>query len=627
MQAAARVLVEHGLSLAERQAIALRLWKEEIQRAREDVNIFVELCARNDQEAGFPAFEQQWFHREWQHAWCTQRRVVFHGATGFGKTEQAIFHLLWRMGRNPAIRILLVGKQQENAKRLLRKIRRQIEGNPMVRAVFPELVPGLPWTDDRLRLAGAGLDTTTDTVETYGLDSSPQGARADIVLADDIVDFENSLTEYQRKKLIAFIDQAIRTRLTTNGQFFMLANAWHEEDVTFDYSRRAGVWYRAYPAVNDTGQLLWPSFRSQAWLDSERESMPLASFERMYLCKPRSDATRIFQSKWFADARKRGASVRPQRAVAHAFDREGSLLDPAKLHLVGVLMAQRLRVVIGVDLATGKTEKKRKSDFTVFFVLGIHPDGSRQVLWIEKGRWSVDVSLERLKLLEQRYRPEMFVVEDNGAQVFLAQFARAGGFETPIMDFSTGAEKWHESLGIEGIGVEMRTGRWIIPAPAANDNEADYRARLAPDELESYLAICDWSSHLLDFSRVGHTPDDVMAGYFAKQGALAIAGATFAHSHAAAAPPGPLATEHQQSQALGTWGTAMALFQPQASAPAPEAAPAPEPTAPPAFLSPPAPASPPAALAKPAAPPAPAAPSPVSDRVRNLFFRGLSNAA
>lgn len=547
--------------------------KELYARAREDVNVFVSLCARNDQEPGLPAFVQQPFHREWQAAWRTQRRVVIHGATGFGKTEQVIYHLIWRMGRDPQIRILLLGKQQENAKRLLRKIRRQIESNPLVRAIFPSLSPGAPWTDDRLRLAGAGLDTTTDTVETYGLDSSPQGARADIVLADDIVDFENSLTEYQRKKLISFIDQAIRTRLTTNGQFFMLANAWHEEDVTFDYSRRAGVWYRAYPAINDVGELLWPSFRSQAWLDQERNSMPLASFERMYLCRPRSDATRIFQSAWFAAARQRGAGLRPQRSVRHAFDRQGNLLDPHHLELMGVLMARRLRVVIGVDLATGKTEKKRKTDQTVFFVLGIHPDGSRQVLWIEKGRWSFDVALERLKMLDDRYRPDLFVVEDNGAQVALAQFARAGGLETPILDFSTTSQKWHESLGIEGIGAEMRANRWITPAPAASDKEADYRARLAPDELEAYLAILDWQAHLLDFSRVGHTADDVMASYFAKQGALVLAGGqTFAHDQAAAmATPPP---EHRDAQAFGAWATTMAIFQPAAPTP-PEPAPAP----------------------------------------------------
>lgn len=565
--------VEEGLTREERQACVLRMLERDAARAREDVNAFVELCARNDQDPCMPPFEQQWFHREWQHAWCTHRRVVFHGATGFGKTEQVIYHLIWRMGRQPSIRILLLGKQQENAKKLLRKIRRQIESNPMVQMVFPALKPGAPWTDDRLRVDGAGLDTTTDTIETYGLDSSPQGARADIVLADDVVDFENSLTEYQRKKLIAFIDQAIRTRLTTTGQFFMLANAWHEEDVAFDYSRRAGVHYKAYPAVNDVGQLLWPSFRSQAWLDDERASMPLASFERMYLCRPRSDATRIFQSAWFTLSRQKGASLRPVRSVRHAFDRQGNLLDPENVHLLGVLMAHRMRVVIGVDLATGKTEKKRKSDLTVFFVLGVHPDGARQVLWIEKGRWSFDVALERLKLLNDRYQPDLFVVEDNGAQVALAQFARAGGLETPILDFSTGAQKWHESLGIEGIGTEMRAGRWSFPSPAANDTEDGYRARLSPDELEAYLAILDWQSHLLDFSRVGHTADDVMASYFAKQGALTLAGSTFGHSHASEMPVAP--PEHRDAQAMGSWATAMALFQPSAPAAAPAGEPSP----------------------------------------------------
>lgn len=594
-----RALVEHGLTVEERKALVLRLLQQDLERAREDVNAFIELCARNDQDPCLPPFEQQWFHREWQEAWLTKRRVVFHGATGFGKTEQVIYHLLWRIGRQPSIRILLLGKQQENAKKLLRKIRRQIEDNPMVRLVFPELLPGAPWTDDRLRVAGAGLDTTSDTIETYGLDSSPQGARADIVLADDVVDFENSLTEYQRKKLIAFIDQAIRTRLTTTGQFFMLANAWHQDDVAFDYSRRSAVHYRAYPAIDDHGRLLWPSFRSQAWLDEERGSMPLASFERMYLCRPRSDETRIFQSAWFALSRQKGAGLRPQRAVRHAFDRQGNLLDPHHLELMGVLMAQRLRVVIGVDLASGKTEKKRKSDFTVFFVLGIHADGTRQVLWIEKGRWSYDVSLEKLKLLNDRYRPDLFVVEDNGAQVALAQFARAGGLETPIMDFSTSAKKWHESLGIEELGVEMRAGRWSIPAPSASDTEDAYRARLSPEELESYLAILDWQAHLLDFSRVGHTPDDVSASYMAKEGAKALVGATFAHSHASEMPVPP--PEHRDAQAMGSWSTAMAIF---GAAPAQDS----WSTAMEKFQPPP----------EAPAPPPPATP-PVSDRVRDLY--------
>ena len=76
-----------------------------------------------------------------------------------------------------------------------------------------------------------------------------------------------------------------------------------------------------------------------------------------------------------------------------------------------------------------------------------------------------------------------------------------------------------------------------------------------------------------------------MAGYLAKQGALAIAGAIFAHSKADEMPTPP--AEHRDAQAMGSWATAMALFQPstpptptaeaspQASAPAPPPPPAP----------------------------------------------------
>ena len=67
-------------------------------------------------------------------------------------------------------------KRAENAAKPLKKLKRQIEGNEYLRWVFPGLRPGKPWTDDRLRVEGAGIDTTSDTVEVYGLDGSPQDA-------------------------------------------------------------------------------------------------------------------------------------------------------------------------------------------------------------------------------------------------------------------------------------------------------------------------------------------------------------------------------------------------------------------------------------------------------------------
>jgi hypothetical protein len=544
---------------------ALRLWWQGVCReARSDVNRFVELSLKNDQaDASDTPFKQQWFHREWHAAWMRERITVLHGATGYGKSEQIIGHLLWRMGLEPRTRIAIVGKKADNAAKLLKKIKRQIEQNETIRSIFPELRPGDPWNDERLRVKGAGIDTTTNTVEVYGIDGSPQGLRADIIVLDDVIDFENTLTDYQRQKTIDFVDAVIQSRLTTGGKLHILANAWHPDDLAFTYAKRPGIWHGVYPAENPvTGELLWPSFRSREWLDQKKSGMSPSQYSRMFLCHPRDEGTRIFKAEWLAFARTQGAGLRPRRTVTQAFTRDGRLRDQSTLLRLGQAMRDRMTVVVGVDLATGKNEKKRQGDFTVFFVLGVDSDGRRHVLWIEKGRWSVDETLSRMRAMEARYQPDRFMVEDNGAQVFLAQFARKIGFETPIEDFTTTSKKWDESLGIEGIGVEMRAGAWVIPGPAEGQEPDAYLASLAPDERAAYQAIGEWQQHLLDFTRGPHTSDIIMASYFAKEGALRLGSPIFHHDRAgemASPPPDQLA-----ARIAGGWDAIAAAFPPVA---------------------------------------------------------------
>lgn len=541
-----------GFSLEQRRALLARHWAGQCGMAREDVNVFVELVLRNDQDDAAPAAKQQWFHREWQAAWQREHISVIHGATGFGKSEQLIAHLLWRIGRNPKIRIAIIGKQQANAIKLAKKIKRQIEENATLRSIFTGLRPGEVWTDEKLRVAGAGIDNTTNTVETYGLDGSPQGLRADIIVLDDVIDFENTLTDHQRKKTIEFVDSVVQSRLTTHGQLHILANAWHPQDLAFTYGTRPGIWHGVYPAWDERGVLLWPDFRSRAWLDSKRATMSPTTFARMFLCQPRDEGTRIFRSEWFARARAMGAGLAPVERFEHAFDHDLRLLDFANIGDAGRLMERELRFIIGVDLATGVTEKKRQSDFTVFFVLGIDPQGRRRVSWIEKGRWDAGESARRMVSLEGRFKPVMFMVETNGGQKLFADLVRQmPGFKARIEAFVTTKEKWSDSEGVESIGIELQAGRWIIPSPTA---------ALSPELAEAQANIDEWQAHLLDFARVGHTPDDVMAGYFAARGAVLLGAPVF--SNDAAPDWDPLAN---WNRVAGISPTAAGLFPDQAT--------------------------------------------------------------
>lgn len=530
----------------EQRAVAAKAWWEaEAFAAQQDVNVFMRLIFRNDQDPNSAPFEQQWFHREWQDIWSTAGVSVIHGATGFGKTEQIIGHLLWRMGRQPSIRILILGKKAENASKLLAKIKRQIEHNKTLRAIFPSLREGAIWNNEKLRLATAGLDTTTNTVEVYGMDGSPQGARADIIVADDILDFENTLTEYQREKVIAFVDAAIQSRLTTTGQLHVLANAWHPEDLAFVYSKREGVRYGCYPAWDPiTLELLWPSFRPMEWLEARRKKMSDDAFCRMFLCKPRDEKTRIFKADWFVAMRALGARLGavPMRRLLERSKAEDPF-DPYAGKMPILAMRPRNDFIgfgVGVDLATKKNEKKRKTDLSCFFGLGLRRDGKRQVIWVEKGRWSLDEKLDRFRDWSDRYKPDHFFVEDNAMQADIVQYTQnMPDFKTPVVGFTTGIEKWDPENGVEGIGVEMRGGQWASPAPANDTVRAEYLAALDGEETDALKCIRSWEQHLLDFSRVGHTPDDVMASYFARESILRLGNGMFQHTHAdeMATPP------------------------------------------------------------------------------------------
>lgn len=554
-------------------------WRELCERARADVNVFLEMCFCDDQTPGSPPFKQQPFHREWQAMW-SERISVIHGPTGFGKTDQLIGRVLWELGRDPSLRVAIVRKSFDAAKEIVQKIKRQIEQNKILRAIFPHMRAGNPWSDEVLRLEGAGLDTTTNSVTPFGLDGPLLGKRVDLLVIDDANDPENTRTEESRKKGIKWADEVAQSRLTTHGRMIITANAWHREDIAHTYAKRRGVAYKKYQAEDPvTGELLWPSFRGREYLDALKNTMSPTAYARTMLCELGDDATRIFSAQVIARALLGGAGLKPVRAVQRTFDVAGEVVDYDRIMWGTPGARDEYDVLIGVDLATGETERRRKTDFTVLFDLGVHVDtGRRRVLWIEKGRYAGPHTVRRLGEHKTRYSPRRVLVESNAQQRFLLQFlAEVPGWDALVTPFHTDGSKWSESLGIEGIAGEMMAGRWQIPGPKYGTNlddfvraltkpsdrdkeiEALYLASLTADEREAYDAIREWVSHLFDFQRSGHTADDVMASWFARVGALKLAAGMFEHTRAAemaTPPPG-----HVEQQTHGPAPTTIGLFE------------------------------------------------------------------
>src|SRR3990167_10835275 len=114
-----------------------------IRAARGDSSVFTDLVFR---------YESAPFHRAWQETWnipgvrCVQWSPVEHG-----KTQQVTGWALHRMGSDPKeARILWVGSALTAARKSVGVIKALIEtGHRELAAVFPDLRPGVKWTESQ----------------------------------------------------------------------------------------------------------------------------------------------------------------------------------------------------------------------------------------------------------------------------------------------------------------------------------------------------------------------------------------------------------------------------------------------------------------------------------------------
>ena len=83
---------------------------------------------------------------------------------------------------------------------MLAGIKSDIEHNPWVRAVFPNLRPGTKrgqnkWSELSIHVERDD-DLTDPSLQIYGLSSKILGSRLDLIIIDDLLNMENTTTPY-----------------------------------------------------------------------------------------------------------------------------------------------------------------------------------------------------------------------------------------------------------------------------------------------------------------------------------------------------------------------------------------------------------------------------------------------
>lgn len=469
-----------------------------------------------------------------------------------GKSKHlSVFFPLWKIAQNHNLRILAISRTAGIAESFLSEIVSNIERNekyiafakhidPNGIGVVPRLKKGKKMTEDwsgsSITIDRPDVGMKDPTIAATGLFGQILSRRADIIICDDVVDQQNSMTDLQRKKVIEWIETTVLPVLVPGGTFIYLGNTWHMEDVVSKFlkdprfivqkkqgaiiveAKRQDLWthwgrimtnvtvppktrfaeaeayYQANQQAMDEGwQTLWPERYPYSRLYLERLLNPYV-FARMYQCDPSNRPDQKFKDEWIERALMRGRMLRMQD-------------KPHDKNIIEISAA-------GMDLAAGLEAVNDDTavdylDLIRYGYDGVN-DGDFIIRNIHAGKFTFEEQAAAAKEA-QANGMRAVRVETNGYQKVLAQ--RLLNDHVVITDYTTtGREKFDPEIGIGALTSIFERDQIVIPCDDTDQHSLEEASKLATD-------LRAWTG-----DKTEHTGDRLMALWFAYSEILSIMG-------------------------------------------------------------------------------------------------------
>lgn len=227
-------------------------------------------------------------------------KAVFMWPRGHAKsTHMDIFVPLWLMFQEKRLInfMVIVGKSEDSACRLLGDIQAELENNQRIIADFGEQRANTSWQDGEFKAAN-GVKFLA-----CGRGQSPRGlrdreARPDYIVIDDLDDDELCRNEKRVHDLTDWVKEALFGSLDVGrGRFIMVGNLISKNSVLFNISKTRGVFLSKIQAVDKTGEPVW----REKWTKQEameyRDFVGYRAWEKEMMHNPIVDGT-IFRAEW-----------------------------------------------------------------------------------------------------------------------------------------------------------------------------------------------------------------------------------------------------------------------------------------------------------------------------------------
>jgi predicted phage terminase large subunit-like protein len=317
----------------------------------------------------YPKYEFKDFHREWFYNALDKEEDLCLAPRKFAKTTvRAIINSIWDMIKNPNIQIGLCSDTNSQAVHFGRETKMHCERNKDLIALYPYLAPGKIWSDNEFTIIGATEIQKGATVTAFGYGQAT-GYEFDKLMIDDIVDFENVRTKYQRDKLEDWIGMGLRPMLKAGGKISWSGTRYHQND---QYGRllEKGINtnIKSHKAILDNGESMWPELWPIKILLDKKGKMGSMSFDAQYQNDVKLMALgKIFKREWFK-------YIRRDPNNPSGFIRD----DGVRINIKDLAIYQTC------DLAISK---KETADYFVILTFGVDKEGNIYILDVIRGRY------------------------------------------------------------------------------------------------------------------------------------------------------------------------------------------------------------------------------------------------
>lgn len=273
------------------------------------------------------------------------------------------------------------------AKSFLRQIKEEFEGNRRLQRLFPDVLWSDPkkqapkWSEDDGIIVKRKSNPKEATVEAWGVvDGQPTGKHFPRLVYDDVVTKESVTNPDMIAKTTESL--ALSYNLGAHGGTKrFVGTRYHFNDTYRTVIDRGTVQVRIYPATVDGSPDGQPVLLDPEALAQKRRDMGSYVFGCQMLQNPRSDETQGFQEPWL----RRYDQMQPKGLNTYI------LADPAH-------------------------SKKKSSDFTVMWVVGLGPDENYYLLDGLRDRLNLTERAARLIDLHRKWKPKQVRYEQYGLQ-------------------------------------------------------------------------------------------------------------------------------------------------------------------------------------------------------------------